>query len=114
LNVFIIGLLGSNFEMMYGSAIYTKLVLSSIGIGSLFLILFHKDNSFIKSEAILRGIMMYMVLSNPNATFMLFPLPFSIRAKILGILLVVIDLLTKKYVNFGGTFAAAAITTGII
>jgi membrane associated rhomboid family serine protease len=114
INVVIIGLIGSNLEMMYGGAVYSKLVLSSMVLGSVFLILFHKDNSFIKSEAILRGMMMFLVLSNPNASFMLFPLPFQIRAKILGILLVVIDLLTKKYVNFGGTFAAAAITTGFI
>ena len=114
INVIITGLIGTNLEMMYGSAVYSKLVLSSMALGSLFLILFHKDNSFIKSEAILRGMMMYLVLANPNASFMLFPLPFSIKAKFLGAILVGIDLLTRKYVNFGGTFAAAAITTGII
>jgi membrane associated rhomboid family serine protease len=114
MNIVIIGLIGSNIEMMFGSVVYSKLIVSSMALGSLFLILFHKDNSFIKSDAILRGMMMYLVLSNPNTSFMLFPFPFQIRAKILGALLVLIDILTKKYVNFGGTFAAAAITTGFI
>jgi hypothetical protein len=107
-------MIGSNIEMFNGAALYSKLILSSMAFGSLFLILFHKDNSFIKSDAILRGMIMFLVLSNPNASFMLFPFPFQVKAKYLGILLVILDLLTQKYVNFGGTIAAAAITTGFI
>ena len=110
----ITGLVGTQLEQMFGSALVKKLVLSSIGIGSLMLITMHKDDYFFKTEAILRGMIMYFVLVNPNASFYLFPLPIQIQAKWLGIFVVGMDMLTAKYANFGGTFAALMITRGLL
>jgi membrane associated rhomboid family serine protease len=115
INVFILGYLGSQVEFMFGSAVFRKLILASIGAGAVLLLAMHnRDDSFIKSDAILRGVMMYMILSQPNTVFMLFPFPISIKAKTLGFILVGLDLFTRKFVNFGGTLGAYMVVSGLI
>lgn len=110
----ITGLIGTQLELMVGSALMKKIVFSSIAIGSALLVTMHKDDYFFKTESILRGLIMYFVLMNPNASFFLFPLPIQVQAKWLGVFVVGMDLLTSKYANFGGTFAAFMITRGIL
>jgi membrane associated rhomboid family serine protease len=114
LNMFIMGYIGTQVEFMFGSALFKKLILASMGVGSVLLLTMHKDDSFIKSDAILRGVMMYMILSQPNTVFMLFPFPISLKARTLGFILVGLDLLTRKYVNFGGTIGAYMVVAGLI
>lgn len=108
------GLLGSQLEMMLGSIMMKKLVLSSMGFGSILLLLMHKEESYFKTEAIFRGLIMYLVFSNPNQIITLFPFPLRFQAKWFGIFVVALDLMTQRYANFGGTIAAFALTRGLI
>ena len=87
-----------------------RLILYSIGIGSTLLILFHKDEYFVKSDAILRGIIMYFVFSQPNHSFLVIPFPFRVKAMHIGLILVFFDLVSQKYCNFGGTIASFILT----
>ena len=110
----LIGLIGSTLEPTLSSPVFLKLILSSVGIGSAFLLAFHKEDTFFKSEAIFRAMIMCILFKNPQQSFMLFPLPFQIKAWILGALLVALDFYTKKWANFGGTIAGYAVATGLL
>jgi membrane associated rhomboid family serine protease len=114
IETFLTGMLGSQLETMMGSQAFLRLVGASVGIGSLLLITMHKEDSFFKSEAIFRGIVMYYVLSNPNTSFFLFPLPIQIKAMWVGILIVGLDFLSGKWANFGGLAAAFLLTRRMI
>jgi membrane associated rhomboid family serine protease len=114
LDSLIVYLIGNQLELMLGSQVFLRLMLASVGFGSILLVLFHKQNYFTRTDTILRGMIMYFVLQNPNQTFILFPLPFNVQAKFLGMFIVGLDLLTGKYANFGGTIAAYALLRGII
>lgn len=111
----IIALIGSNIAMTSGDLVLRKLIGFSVVLSGLFIILGTKDDTvFYKSDAIIRGILMYLVASSPNSSFMMFPLPIQIKALYLGIVMVGLDLFTNKIYNFGGTFTAIALTMGVI
>ena len=114
LDSIVIYLIGNQLEFMLGSQVFMKLMIASMGISSILLVLTHKQNYFTRTDALLRGMIMYFVLQNPNQTFILFPLPFNVQAKILGLLIVGMDLISQRYANFGGTFAAFLLIRGII
>jgi membrane associated rhomboid family serine protease len=110
----ILYLIGNQLEFMMGSQIFMRLVLASMGFSSILLVFLHKDNYFTKTDSILRGIIMYFILQNPNQSFILFPLPINVQAKYLGLLIVGLDLLSQRYANFGGSIAAFALLRGMI
>jgi membrane associated rhomboid family serine protease len=114
IETFLTGMLGSQLETMMGSPAFLRLVGASVGIGSLLLLTMHHEDSFFKSEAIFRGIIMYYVLSNPNTSFFLFPLPIQVKAMWVGILIVGLDFLSGKWANFGGLAAAFLLTRRMI
>ena len=107
-------LLGSQLEMQIGSQAMKKLVLGSVGFGAILLVTMHKDQNFFKSEAIFRALIMYFVLSNPQQVFTLFPFPIKVKALYLGIFVVALDILSRRWANFGGTASAYALTAGLI
>lgn len=110
----ITGLIGSSTERMLSSGLMKRLVFASAGLGSLLLITMHKENSFIKSDAILRGLIMAMIFIMPNSSFMLIPFPIQVKAAWIGIILVCLDFISAKWVNFGGTIAAFMLTKKLI
>ena len=114
LDSLIVYLIGNQLEFMLGSQVFLRLMLASAGFGTILMVMFHKQNYFTRTDCLLRGMIMYFVLQNPNQTFILFPLPFNIQAKFLGLIIVGIDLLSGKFANFGGTFAAYALLRGFI
>jgi membrane associated rhomboid family serine protease len=114
IETFLTGMLGSQLETMLGSQAFTRLVASSVGIGSLLLLTMHHEDTFFKSEAIFRSILMYFVLMNPNASFFLFPLPIQVKAMWVGILICGLDFISGKWANFGGLAAALLLTRRII
>jgi membrane associated rhomboid family serine protease len=108
------GLIGSQLEPMLTSPVFLRLVLGSMAIGSILLITMHRDQTFFKSEAIFRGIIMYFVLKNPYQSFMLFPLPINLKAYWIGIFIVVLDLMSGRWANFGGTISAFMLLNGLL
>lgn len=98
--------IGSSIGMMIGEMAINRLVLSSVGISSLILLLLHNDGVFYKSEAVLRGLIYYLVFTNPYTSFTLLPFPITIKAVYIGSFLAVIDIISKKHCNFGGAIAA--------
>jgi membrane associated rhomboid family serine protease len=107
-------LLGSQLEMQIGSQAMKKLVLGSVGIGAVLLVLMHTDSTFFKSEAIFRALIMYFVFSNPQQVFTLFPFPIQVKALYLGIFVMGLDLISRRWANFGGALSAYALTAGLI
>lgn len=107
-------LVGRNLELMLGYQQFLRLVLSSIGIGSIFLLMFHKDNYFVKSDAIFRALIMYILFLNPSAKFMMIPFPIQIPGYVFGIVVLLLDYFTGKWVNFGGTLAGFLMVRGLI
>ncbi len=114
LETFITGLLGSQLESMLGSQTFLKLIGASIGVGSILLLTMHKEESFFKSEAVLRGILWYFVLSNPQQSFYIFPLPIQVKALWLGVFIGLMDFISQRWANFGGLVAALLITRRLI
>ena len=47
-----------------------------------------------------------MIFANPTQTFMLFPIPISIPAWAVGMVLLAMDFMTMNVAGFGGTSAA--------
>lgn len=108
-------LLSTNINIMFGQAMLNKLLLSSAIFTTIGLIVFHaRDKSYIKSDAFMRGIIYFFVLSNPQQTFYLFPLPIQIKAKYIGLFIAALDIVSKKYANFGGAVAAQLCIMGSI
>ena len=115
LDSFILTLIGSNISMMGGDLVLKKLVGFSVVLSGLLMMLTPKDESvYQKSDAIIRGVLMYLIAINPKSSFLLFPFPIQVKAMYLGVVMVLIDLYTNKHCNFGGTFAAIGLTMGII
>ena len=110
----VVAQLGKGIELLIGPSQFGKLVLCSAALGSAFLISFHKENNFIRSDAILRGMLMYFVFKNPNASFMLMPFPIEIKAAWLGMFITTVDILGSKWVNFGGTLAGLLVSKNLI
>jgi membrane associated rhomboid family serine protease len=114
LETFITGLLGAQLEQMMGTQSFMRLIGASIGFASVLLLTMHKEDSFFKSEAVLRGILWYFVLSNPQQSFFIFPLPIQVKALWLGVFIGVMDYLSHRWANFGGFFAALLLTRRLI
>lgn len=111
---FIMVLISSSIVSYTGVAGLNTLIASSIGISSIILLLTSTGNYHIKSDAIFRGLIWYIIFQNPQSSFFLFPLPIQIKAIYIGYFLVFIDLLTKKPSNFGGSIAAYLLSKGRI
>jgi membrane associated rhomboid family serine protease len=107
-------MIGRQLEFMLGYQNYLKLILTSVGLGSFILLTMHNENYFIKSDAIFRAMIMYIVLLQPQAKFMLFPFPIGVPGYVLAGIVLLLDLLTKKWVNFGGAGAALLMSRGLI
>jgi len=108
------GFIGSSLEPMLTSPVFLRLVMSSMIIGSVLMITMHKEQTFFKSEAIFRGMIMYFVFRSPTQHFYLFPLPIKIQAFWLGILIVFLDFISGRWANFGGTISAFLLLRGLI
>lgn len=108
------GLIGLQVSTLSSAVVFQKLISSSVLISMGIMLTMHKDMYYVKSEAILRGIIMYMIFLNPNMSFYMIPFPFQIRAMYIGVFLVLIDLISRKHCNFGGTIAAYLLTRRLI
>lgn len=109
LDTIILYLFCSNLSMMYGPLFVTKLILLSMGIGSLFLFLQHQSGfarPFYGNDAIMRGLIFAVIFQNPAATFYLIPLPIPIPAWFIAVFLLGIDFLSFNTAGFGGVTAA--------
>lgn len=103
-------LLANNIVMMHGEAILKRLITHAVGYSSLIMLLFHNsDGIYLKSDAITRSLIYFIVFKNPQHSFILFPLPFPIKAMYLGIFLVIMDIMSAKHCNFGGAISAFAL-----
>lgn len=58
------------------------------------------------NDSILRGIIFALIFANPQQTFMLFPIPISIPAWTVALVLLAMDFLTFNVAGFGGVTAA--------
>jgi hypothetical protein len=114
LDTVITGLLGSQVESMIGSQSFLRLTGLSMCFGSILLIYKHNDNTFFKTECILRSIIWYIILSNPNQSFILFPLPIPIKAMWIGFFTFFIDVVGHRWANFGGLLAALIIARRLL
>lgn len=114
LDSLIVYLIGNQLEFVLGSQLFMRLMVASMAFSSIILVFLHRENYFTRTDSLLRGMIMYFVLQNPNQSFILFPLPINVQAKYLGLFIVGLDLLTGKYANFGGTIAAYALLRGKI
>lgn len=107
------GLMGTQLELMMGTPMFRRLIFGAVGIGTLILLLLHSnDSAFIKSESIFRAVIMFMVLQNPQQSFMLIPFPIKIKALWIGVIICGLDFFTQRWVNFGGTIAAYMMLRG--
>lgn len=109
---FIIGSIGGSISMMAGEALLQKLIINSIASSSMILLLSKPSEVHYHSDAILRGVIYYLVFRDPKTSFMLFPLPINIQAMYIGVFIGVIDVLSGKYCNFGGLIAALMVIKG--
>lgn len=110
----LIFLLSRNISIIAGEIILNQLVLSSILCSSVLLLLLSDTGYYIKSDAIIRGLIYYFVLSNPYQSFMVLFVPFPIKAMYLGIILSFMDILSGKFSNFGGLIASIILTKRIL
>lgn len=111
----LVGMFGSSILMMGGELLLKKIVCFSVLFSSLILMFGNKsDNNFYKSDALLRGLLFYLIAQNPNTSFLLFPFPFQIKALYIGIAIVALDLYIKKPCNFGGIIAGIALARGLL
>jgi len=104
--------IGGSISVLAGEVILQKLVIASIASSSLILLLSTPSEMHYHSDAILRGVIYYLVLKDPKTSFMLFPLPIKIQAMYIGLLIGVLDILSGKYCNFGGLLSAGLILRG--
>jgi membrane associated rhomboid family serine protease len=107
----IIFLLCQSLGMMYGQLFVAKTVVLSMLLGSFFLFAYHNTQGgmvrpFQGNDAILRGIIFSIIFTNPQQTFMLFPIPISIPAWTVALLLLGIDFLQFNVAAFGGVSAS--------
>ena len=83
--------------MTMGPAYLAKLVCVCMATGSAFLLLQHALNGssrpFMGNDSIIHGMIFTMAIANPGASFMLFPLPISIPAWLIAVMIVGLDLL---------------------
>jgi membrane associated rhomboid family serine protease len=91
-------MLTDSLGMMYGRVFAAKTVLLSMLMGSFFLYVYHNSmggrvSPFYGNDAILRGVIFSIILTNPQQSFMLFPIPIQIPAYIIAILLLGVDFL---------------------
>lgn len=97
--------------MMFGSLFVAKTVLLSMFMGTFFVFL--KETAlkgmappYMGNDAILRGLIFSLILSNPSASLMLFPIPVNIPAWAIGGLLLALDFFTFNSAAFGGVSSA--------
>lgn len=109
---FIISSIGGSISMMAGEAILQKLIINSIASSSIILLLSTPSEVHYHSDAILRGVIYYLVFRDPKMSFMLFPFPINVKAMYIGFFIGVIDVLSGKFCNFGGLFAALMLLKG--
>eukprot|EP00340_Litonotus_pictus_P001553 CAMPEP_0170529690 /NCGR_PEP_ID=MMETSP0209-20121228/27810_1 /TAXON_ID=665100 ORGANISM="Litonotus pictus, Strain P1" /NCGR_SAMPLE_ID=MMETSP0209 /ASSEMBLY_ACC=CAM_ASM_000301 /LENGTH=94 /DNA_ID=CAMNT_0010821957 /DNA_START=384 /DNA_END=664 /DNA_ORIENTATION=+ len=94
---------------MAGEETVRRLIMYSMGASSGLLLMSRNDGYYVKSDAIIRGFIYYVVFKNPQTSFYLFPLPFQIKAMYIGVIMATIDVLSGKTCNFGGAIAAMAL-----
>ena len=115
----IIFLLSQSLEMMYGKVFVAKTIIMSMMMGSFFLYAYHSANKgmlkpYQGNDAILRGIIFSIIFTNPQQTFMLFPIPVQIPAWAVALLLLGIDFLHFNVAAFGGVSGAYAMVNYLI
>ena len=99
-----------NLGMMFGNLFVAKTVLLSILMGSMFVFLqqnvMNVMRPFHGNDAILRGLIFSLIIANPAAELMLFPIPINIPAWAIAALLLGLDFFTFNTAAFGGVSAA--------
>jgi membrane associated rhomboid family serine protease len=105
-----------NLSMMFGAVQVGRTILLSLLCGSTFLLAYHASargqaRAYYGNDALLRGLIFTMIFRNPQASFMLFPIPVNIPAWAIGGVLLFLDLLSMNVAGFGGTAAAFAMTS---
>lgn len=103
----IMGLLSQSTLMQLGPIFLARQVLLSIAIGSFFLFVYHNAMRgmaapYQGNDAIFRGLIFSIIFRNPQTSFMLFPLPISIPAWGIGLVLMALDFLSMNVAGFGG------------
>lgn len=103
----LLGLLSQSLIYTQGPLFLAKTVLLSMSIGSLFLFLYHnalkgQARPFQGNDAILRGIIFSLIFTNPQQSFMLFPLPIQIPAWAVALVLLGFDFMSMNVAGFGG------------
>lgn len=99
-----------NLSQMFGNLFVAKTVLLSMFLGTFFV--FMKEAAlgvvppFNGNDAILRGLIFSLIISNPQAQLMLFPLPINIPAWAIAALLLTMDFFTFNSAAFGGVSAS--------
>ena len=111
LDSLIVFLLTQSLTQMYGPLFAAKTVLLSMFLGSFFLFAYHNSQKgmahpYQGNDAILRGIIFSIIFTNPQQTFMLFPIPINIPAWGIAIFLLGMDFLSFNVAGFGGVSAS--------
>merc|ERR1712203_376484 len=106
----IIFLLCQNLGQMLGPQFIAKTVILSLFCGSALMFAHHSayrlNKAYFGNDAILRGLIFSIIWSNPQQSLMLFPIPMSIPAWLIGGVLLTLDVLTMNSPAFGGLGAS--------
>ena len=118
LDSLIIGLLCQSLGMMYGNVFLAKGMVLSLLFGSFLLfsqqVMQGYRHPYAGNDAILRGLIFSIIFSNPAAKLTLIPLPITVPAWGIAIVLLGLDLFQMNVAGFGGVTAAYVLVNGII
>jgi membrane associated rhomboid family serine protease len=100
IDTLITALIGNNIESTLGTQLMQRMVLLS-GLGALVIThLTCKQDEFIHPETIVRFIIYFLTVQNPNLQIFLFPLPFQVKIMYVAGIVAFFDLIQNKMYNF--------------
>ena len=104
--------------MMHGNVFLAKVMVLSMGLGSLLLFTQNMLQGYVRpyagNDSILRGLIFSVIFANPAAKLTLIPIPIQIPAWAIAALLLGMDLLHMNVAGFGGVAGAYALVNEII
>ncbi len=101
-------LLARNIESMHGPGMLAKVVALTVVLGALGYSYSAQHSSHSQpygNNALMRGLGYSIMFSNPQASFILFPIPIPLKAWIVGGVILGFDLISLNYPGLGGTAA---------
>lgn len=100
IDTLITALIGNNIESTLGTQLMQKMVLFS-GLGALAIThLTCRQDEFVHPETIVRFIIYFLTIQNPNLQIYLFPLPFQVKIMYVAGIVGLFDIIQNKMYNF--------------